>query len=147
MATVKIDATNEANFKQKAWPVMPRGVYTFEVANEPHTEQAKSSTNNIIKVELKCLDEGEFKGLTIWDNIVLTPKAEFKLVHLVLAAGTQTREDMKNNDIDLSLLKGQAIRAEVSIEGPTQDRNDPSKTYPEKNRIQRYVFDEAKGVK
>lgn len=144
MATVKIDASNEANFQQKSWPVMPRGIYTFEIANDLHTEQAKTSTNQLIKVELKCMDDGEFKGSTVWDNIVLTPKAEFKLVHLVLAAGTQTREDIKQNGVDLDRLKGQAVRAEVNIEGPSQDKNDPNKTYPEKNKIQRYVFDEVK---
>ena len=137
MTVVTIDSTNPSNFQMRK-PI-PAGTYVFEIANDLVVSKAKSSENNIIKVELRCNDDGEHKGSVVFDNIALTKKAEFKLCHLVLAAGTQTKEEMSSG-IDLDLLKGRMVEVEVSLEPP---RKDPvtGQIYDESNRVKRYCFD------
>lgn len=137
MSIVKIDASNASNFKQKT--IMPKGRYLFEVAKDLVVSRAKSSDNNIVSVELRCQDEGEYKGSVVFDTIVLTNKAEWKLCHLALAAGSQSEEDIKNNGIDLSLIKGCVLTADISVE-PGSTAPDGT-TYREKNQVERYVFE------
>jgi hypothetical protein len=137
MAVVKIDANNPNNFTGKQ--IVDKGTYVFEIANDLQIVKSKSSDNNIIKVELRVQDEGKFRGAVVYDNIALTPKSEFKLVHLAMAAGTQTKDEIKNDGIDLSLFKGATLQAEVDVEAPMQA---PDGTmYQEKNRVTRYIFD------
>lgn len=140
MSVVKVDTTNEDNFKPKSFKPIPKGEYLFEVANDLVVEKAKSSDNNIIRVELVCQDEGEHKGSKVFDTIVLTNKAEFKLVHLALSCGSQSKDDVKANGVDLGLIKGRVCRAVVDVQGP---RTDPStgQEYSEKNRVVQYLFD------
>ncbi len=139
MTVVNVDASNPSNFQTRK-PI-PGGKYVFEIANDLVVEKAKSSDNNIIKVELRCDDDGEHKGSVVYDNIVLTKKAEFKLCHLVLAAGTQTKEEMASG-VDLALLKGEMVEADIVLEPP---RKDPATgaMYDESNRVKRYIFDAA----
>lgn len=135
MSVIKIDATNEGNFKQRQ--IIPPGEYVFEIANEPSVSNSKAG-NPMISVELRCQDDGAAKGAVVFDNIVLTKKAEWKLCHLILAAGTQTQDDLKNVGADISLLKGACLKVKVGVEAPTT-APDGTK-YPEKNTVERYIF-------
>jgi len=139
MTVVKIDGSNDSNFQQRR--LIDRGTYIFEIANEPVVEKAKTSDNMKVSVELRCQDEGEFKGQAVYDTIILTPKAEWKLCHLVLACGTQTREEMKENGVDLSLLKGSTCEAEITIEAGGMNPQ-TGQRYPDRNRVSRYIFSE-----
>mgnify|MGYP002642209825 CR=1 FL=1 len=139
MSIVKIDASNEGNFESRSFKILPKGKYIFEVANEPIISQAKSSGKNKVDITLKCADDGEYKGSSVFDCISLSKKSEWKLCHLVLACGTQSEDDMKNNGIDLSLLKGATLEAEVDVQPATVGAD--GKTYNEKNRITRYLFE------
>lgn len=141
MAVVKVDGSNPANFESRA-SVIDKGRYVFEIANDLAVIKSKSSDNNIIKVELRCQDEGKFKGAVVFDNIALTKKAEFKLVHLALAAGSQSKDDITSNGVDLALLKGCTVEVEVDVEAPSTGAD--GKTYGEKNRVVKYVFDPNK---
>lgn len=139
MTIVKIDSSNEANFK--GFKLLPPGSYCFEIANEPEVGRS-SKGNPLVNVELRCADEGEFKGHPVFDNIAITQKSEFRICHLALAAGTQTKEEIKNNGIDLSLLPGKIVEAEIGVQAP---RKDPvtGTNYREKNTVERYVFEES----
>lgn len=137
MSVVNVDATNPANFKHKK-PI-PAGKYVFEIANDLVVVKSGSSENNIIKVELRCADEGEHKGSIVFDNMVLTKKAEFKLCHLVLAAGTQTKDEMANG-VELDLLKGSMVEADIIVEPPTKNPT-TGQVYGEKNVVKRYIFE------
>ncbi len=139
MAVVKVDSNNAENFEKKDFTPIPKGEYVFEIENDLVVEKAKSSDNKIVKVTLVCQDEGEYKGKKVFDNIVLTKKAEYKLCHLALAAGTQTKEEMREG-VDLELFKGRLIRAEISVHAP---RTDPvtGQMYNESNKVTRYCFD------
>ena len=138
MAIVNVDATT-TNKLQTRKPI-PDGEYTFEIANDLVVTQAKPpSTNKLIKVELRVQDDGEHMGALVYDNIVLTRKAEFKLCHIVLAAGTQTKEEMESG-VDLDLLKGEIVKAMVSLEPPRRD-SVTGQMYDESNSVKRYIFD------
>lgn len=136
MGTVRIDSTNEGNFRAKT--LIPKGDYLFEIANDLVVEKAKSSQNNVVNVELRCQDDGPAKGSVVFDTIALTKKAEWKLCHLVLAAGTQSKAEMKADGIELSLLKGQIVKAGVDIQ-PARSAPDGGQ-YAAKNRVTQYCF-------
>ncbi len=138
MAVVNVDAANPANFQTRK-PI-PASRYVFEIANDLVVTKAKPpSVNNVVKVELRCRDEGPHLGSVVYDTITLTPKAEFKLCHLVLAAGTQTQDDMTNG-IELDLLKGSIVEADIILQPA---RTDPATgaQYEESNRVKRYIFE------
>jgi hypothetical protein len=132
MSIVKVDASNDANFSQKK--LISKGTYLFEIADVKIKEAASGA--NYLNVELRCQDEGEFKGNAVFDAITLTKKAEWKFCHLALAAGF-TKDDVANG-INTDELKGRYVKAEVSIAPPnTRD----GKTYKEKNTIDAYMFE------
>ena len=137
MSIVKIDASNTSNFKAKT--LIPKGRYVFEVANDLVVAKSKNSSNNKVDVELRCQDEGPAKGSVIFDTLVLSPKTEWKMCHLVLACGTQTEADMKANGVDLALLKGCKLEAEVDVRAP--EKGADGTTYGEKNVVKRYIFE------
>jgi hypothetical protein len=143
MTTVRVDPSNPDNYQPREFKLLPKGIFLFEIANQLKIEGAKSSSNQKIEVRLKCIDDadgGSFKGTTVFDTIALVPKSEYKLVHLALAAGTQTREQIKADGVDLDMITGKVVKADIDVEGPSTSR-DGSKTYKERNRVSRYVFD------
>jgi hypothetical protein len=139
MPIVKIDATNPDNFRQKK--LIEPGQYVFTIANSPVVESAASSGKPIVKVELRCDDDGDFKGCPIYETITITPKAQWKLCHLALAAGAQTREEIENEGVELSLLQNCRVDAVVEIEKGGIDTA-TGKNYRDKNRVEKYLFEE-----
>jgi hypothetical protein len=145
MAVVNVDTGNPENFAGRKYEIMPRGIYLFEVSKVPVLHKAKTSQNMVVDVVLKCIDDaesGKYKGTSVFETIALTQKGEYRLVHLALAAGTQTREDIKNaGGVDLELLIGKVLKAEVSVEGPSTNPA-TGQVYGEKNRVRNYIFEE-----
>jgi len=139
MAVVKIDSTNPDNFRPKK--LIAPGQYTFTVANDPVVEVAQSSGNSIVKVELRCNDDGEFKGSPVYDICAITEKAQFKLCHLALAAGTQSKEEIQNDGVDLGLLKNAVVECAITIEKGTVDPS-TGQQYKDKNKVDKYLFEE-----
>ena len=139
MTVVKVDSSNPENYKPFEFKLLPKGAFNFEVANDLVVQQAKTSSNKIIKVELRCTDEGENRGIAVFHNIVLTPKKEKELVHLALSCGTQKAEDIQQNGVDLSLMKGRICRAEVDVQPATTGEDGTS--YRAKNTLFRFLFD------
>jgi hypothetical protein len=138
MSIVKIDGSNESNFTGRK--VITPGKYVFEIANDLIVEKSKSSDNNKVEVQLRCVDEGEFKGSLVFDSIPLTPKCEWRLCNLAMAAGRQSKEEIKSTGVDLSLLKGSAVEVIVAVKPPEVDPVS-GKKYKEKNEVERYCFD------
>ena len=140
MSVVKIDSSNANNFKNKQ--ILPAGEYVMEVANDLVITKSQSSDNNLVKVELRVADEGEFMGCTVYDNIVLSKKAEWKVCHLALACGTQTKEEIQNDGVDLALIKGSRCEVKIGVEPPSMGTD--GTRYSEKNKVERYIFEEEK---
>lgn len=133
MSIVKIDASNPANFKEKR--LIEPGEYVFEIANIK-ADKAKETGNSVLKVEMRCQDNGEFRGAPVFDSITLTKNAEWKFAHLCLSAGF-TKDEIANG-IDTSDLIGRFIKAKVSIVPAGTYNGNPIK---ERNVIDAYVFD------
>lgn len=138
MAVVRVDASNPDNFRAKK--LITPGKYCFEIEKDVEVSQAKTSNNQVVNIEARCTDDGEFKGCKIYATHALTTKAEWMLCHLVLACGTQTEEEMAANGIDLGLLKGSTFEAEIGISDPKEDPSTGQK-YKPKNTIERYLFE------
>lgn len=140
MGVVRVDSSNPDNFRAKK--LIDPGKYVFEVSNEPVVAQAKSSSNQVVNIEARCTDDGDFKGSKIYDTITLKDNCEWKLCHLVLACGTQTEAEIAANGIDLGLLKGCTFEAEVGISDPREDPATGQK-YKPKNTVEKYLFEPA----
>jgi hypothetical protein len=148
MTTVRVDTSNPDVFKQKDFTPVPKGTYTLECrgadSKAPIVVKAGSSDNMVVNFEYRICDEGEHIGKKIFDCCTITAKAEWRLIHLALACGTQTKEDITQNGVDLDKLEGARFSAEIDIEPGGVNATDPSKRYRDKNRITRYLFEPEK---
>jgi hypothetical protein len=127
---IKIDASNEDNFKAKKL-IVP-GTYVFCIAKV--TPKSSKAGNSMIVLEMKCQDDGEFRGATLFDNVVLTQNSEWKFIHLCLSAGF-SKDEIKNG-IEIEDIKDRYVKVKVGIQ-PKQGQ------YAEKNIVEAFVFDEA----
>jgi len=141
MPIVNVDVADESKFQQKSFKLLPKGNYVFELAKNLVVEQAKTSNNRKVDVEAVCMDEGEFKGTRVWTTIALTPKSDWRLVHLALACGTQTKDEIKAaGGVDLSLLTA-GCRFEASVDVTPEQTAPDGTTYRAKNTITRFLFE------
>lgn len=106
MSIVDID-TNDEKLLEKNFKLLEPGVYDFEISNKLEITKSKAG-NNMIKVELMCTTEGEDTlGVKVFDNIVLTAEAKWKLAQFCKACGVES-EDGK---VDLDLFEGATCSA------------------------------------
>mgnify|MGYP001199993089 CR=1 FL=1 len=133
---IKVDGNNPDNFTARR--LIEPGRYLFEIAEEPKVTMSKNG-NPVVNVQLRVADDGANKGAVVFDNLAVTPKSEFRLCHLVMAAGSQTKDEIAQSGVDLSLLTGRIVEADVIIEPPQKDPA-TGQMYSEKNRINKYIF-------
>jgi hypothetical protein len=127
---IKVDTTDESLFKAKK-KIAP-GEYVFVVAKVESKTSGKG--NAMVCLELRCQDEGEFKGDAVYDNIPVTKKTEWRVVHLLLSAGF-TKDEISQG-VDISDIKDRYVRANITIE--------PAKGgYKERSIVESYIFPEA----
>ncbi len=140
MSILSIDTTNPDLLKKKNFDPIPPGKYVCEVENNLKVEQSKSSANQIVKVELRVTDDGEFKGRKIFDNLVIgaTPetrsKTDWKIAQFAVACGVCTKETI--NEIDLELFKGSTCEVDIGVK--TETYNNETKA---KNFVKQYLFE------
>ena len=145
MASIKIDTSNPELLAQPEYKIPTPGVYTLEVANDLKVENAKKSNNKVVKIELRIVDDGEFKGNRVFDNLVISQdpetrkKTEWKTAQLTVACGVLTPEQLKaGEEIDLSLFKGRACRATIGVKvshNPVTDEDE------KRAFVKQYMFD------
>lgn len=122
------DKDQESSFK-----VLPEGAYDFSVL---HAEDKLSQANNEMwKLTLKIFD-GNGGHIQIFDYLVKTEKAYFKISQFCKATGLHDRLKA-GDDIGASELKGLSGQLKLGIE------NDD--TYGEQNRVKGYVVLENQG--
>jgi len=151
MGLVEIDTSNEDLFKPYEFKVLPKGKHRFEVANDLVVEPAKSSDNNVIKVELRCQDEDENKGSVVFDTFVLieNPQTEKhrksrqinqgRLAQFAVACGVRTKEEIESGKgIPLDEFKGKICDAITRIV-PYKDPN--TGEAKQSAKIARYLFE------
>lgn len=138
---VKIDTTDtEDLLKKRTFEPIPPGKYIFEVENDLKVEASQSSDNQIVKVELRVVDDGEFKGRKVFDNLVIgaTPetkkKCDYKIAQFAIACGVCTKDTL--DEIDLDLFKGCNVNARIGVTVSTY-QGDTKK----KNEVKEYIFE------
>ena len=113
------------------YPVLPGGKHVFVVANDLELTPVMSdpdSTNMVIKLEARCQDEDENKGIAVFDNFVIVTNPvtdkqhktktihDAKLAQFVAACGVLTMEQLKNNEpFDLADFKDKVFNAESKV--------------------------------
>jgi len=153
MSTVEIDVGNEDLFTPYQPPILANGKHLFEVANDLCLEPSKSagSSNLVIKVELRCQDEGEDKGKPVYDHFVIISDAtseksqkakrinEGRLAQFSVACGVQTQEQIKAGEpIPLDQFAGRRCEAITKMESST----DPAtQRVQQSSKISRYLFE------
>ena len=120
MGLLSIDTSNlDELLDQKPLEPVPSGKYCCEVENDLKIEASSSSDNQIIKVELRILDDGEYKGRKVFDNLVLgsTPEVkktcEWKIAQFLAACGVAKETICSFSPDDLSSLKGAVCNVNV----------------------------------
>ena len=140
MTILNVDTSNPELLTKKNFDPVPSGKYVCEVANDLAVEQSKSSANQIVKIELRIIDDGEFKGRKIFDNLVIgaTPesksKTEWKIAQFAIACGVCTKDTI--NEIDLEAFKGCNCEVNISTKANTYNGETTQKNY-----VKEYLFE------
>lgn len=108
--TVVVDLSN---YKDKVGDRVPEGRYRVTV-KDTDTDKA-SSGNTMITLWLEILD-GEEKGLTIVDRLVLTEKSLFRVVGFMKALGLPTPK--KRLSVNTAAWVGKVLEIDVSDGDP-----------------------------
>jgi len=140
MGLLSVDVSNPDLLKKRSFDPVPAGTYVCEVENDLVVAASKSSDNQIVKLELRIIDDGEYKGRKIFDNLIIgsTPevkaKTEWKIAQFAIACGVCTKDTL--NEIDLKMFKGTTCNVKVGVK--TEAYQGETKA---KNVVQEYLFD------
>jgi len=72
-----LSTVDDASFR-----LIPAGTEVVAVINKASVEKSGSSGDNMIKLELSVVEPAEYKGVKIWDQVVLTEKSLWKYKRL-----------------------------------------------------------------
>lgn len=87
---------------------IPEGTYKAQVLEA--TQKTASTGSEMIEVQLSVVDDPQYNGRRIYDNIVLTPKAAWKLVQFCKAF------DLDPRSIDLDSWVGRTAWIDVTLQ-------------------------------
>ena len=126
-----------SELKQAGLYFVEPGVYKMEVANA--TDKTSQNGNAMIKLVCKILMPDGSAGPEVWDHLVFTSKAAWKIDQFLASIGRATipGEDVDVDAIDLIGATGVALIGE-----------EPGQTNPDHkfNTIERWIFgDEREG--
>jgi len=142
MSIVNIDVNDPDLLKVRKFEPVPAGKYVCEVENDLTIEPSKSSSSEVVAIVLRILDDGEYKGRKIFDNLVIgsTPeakkKSDWKIAQFALACGVCTKETL--DKIDLSLFKGTTCEVDVGVKSSTYQGITTMKNF-----VKQYLFEAA----
>lgn len=151
MGILSVDTANPDLFKSPSYKVIPSGRYTFEVANDLTVEDCKNSENRIMKIELRCLDDGDAKGAVVFDNIVFmtdtsSEKAQkamkinqARLCQFAVGCGIATQEEIEaTGNIDTGTAKGRVCECLIGIRN---SKNPNTGEDQQQNVVKQYLFE------
>lgn len=132
---------------QKAFKPAPSGDYVLELvdAEDGTVQSGENKGADKTTLQWEIVDaEGEleeFNGRRIYDNVSYSEKALPRLKTLLKAIGAEVddSEDAEELEFEWDALIGRKVLAKVRSVGKQRDRNDPSKEYPPKNTITRFL--------
>lgn len=115
-------------------PILEPGEYTFRVVNA--TQKQSKAGNPMIEVEARHVQDDGSEGRKIYDNLVFTEKALWKVDQFLAAVGKHPGEG-KEITLDAEDMIGLEFRAKVGVEKDNKDRD--------RNFVESYVFEEEEG--
>lgn len=133
----------------KEWKPAPSGEYILELveATDGVTKSGpnKGDDNTALKFEIvDCEgDLEEYNGRTIYAYATYGEKSLPVVKSMLRAFGAEVSDEEGAEDLewDWDDLLGRKLRAKIRSVGASRDKNDPSKEYPPKNVIQKYLYD------
>jgi hypothetical protein len=126
------------------WTPAPSGEYILELidAEETTTKGGKNPGTPMTKLKFEIVDcEGElekYNGRTVWNNAVESKEALPVLKQMLRAFGAEIPENQPL-EWDWDELIGTQVRAKLRSVPARKDKNDPTREYPPKNEISRWL--------
>jgi acetoin utilization deacetylase AcuC-like enzyme len=130
MATISLPTNLSDVSAENEFKIPAPGEYTFEV-KKAEIKQSKAG-NTMVNVGCQIIDDDEFEGSYVFETLVFTEKALFKVKQFLLSCGL----DADTSEIDTDEWIGCTFNAVVNTE-EYEDRNGETK---EKAVITKYIF-------
>lgn len=113
--------------------IVPKGEYTLKVVDAEEVDS--KAGNEMIKLKLGVMNEDGTISPFIFDNLVFTEKAFWKIDQFLNGAG---QHPGVGEDIDLTAgdCVGMIVRAEVDVDLYKKSKDDPGR---QQNRITAYI--------
>ncbi len=142
MSLLNIDTSQPDLLKVRTFDPVPNAKYICEVENDLVIEDTKAPDNNnqVVSIILRILDDGEYKGRKIFDNLTIgdTPearkKSDWKIAQFAVACGVCTKETL--SEIDLEAFKGSTVEVLVGTKTSTYEGETKKK-----NVVKQYLFE------
>jgi hypothetical protein len=147
---IKVDVTNPDLFKPPEFRVLKPGLHTFVVAKIGKFEPAQKGSNLVCKAEFRCQDDGDEKGLVVFENFVLIQDTsgekaktarrlnQQRMVQLCLACGVTTKDQVAaTSEIPLLSCENQFFKAESNVQTKKYMGEEQTRA-----KIRKYVFAE-----
>ncbi len=140
MVILNVDTSNPDLLDRKYDPI-PKGIYIMEIENELVVEDSKNTPGNqIVKVELRVMDDEEYKGRKVFDTLVISSdpetakKCEWKIAQIAISSGICTKETLKDG-VDIGELKGKVCNVKIGVKPKTDE-------YDAKNVVKEYMYED-----
>jgi len=132
---------------QKEFKPAPSGDYILELvdAEDGIIQSGENKGADKTTLQWEIVDcEGEleqYNGRRIYDNVSYSEKALPRLKTMLKAFGAEVDDSEGAEELEFEWddLLGQKLRAKIRSVGKQRDKNDPSKEYPPKNTIVRFL--------
>lgn len=113
--------------------LMPPDVYEVEINN---VELKKSQNgNDYLAMTYKVINNEEWAGRKLWDNVSLVKEALFRLKQLSLACGVEITDEFSTED-----FLGETLEVSVDIENTNKQDDDGN--FVQRNCVKKYIFSE-----
>ena len=112
---IKIDMSNPDALKRKDHVVVDPEMYQCKDKNNLRQVSCKApSENTMAKVQLKIIDEGEFEGKIIWDQIVFSANTMWNFYQFCKSCGVDPADT--NGSVELAELDGSECTVELDTD-------------------------------
>ena len=133
---------------QKAFKPAPAGEYTLELvdAQDGTVQSGENKGAEKTSLQFEIVEaEGEleqYNGRRIYENATYGEKALPRIKSMLKAFGADVPDDDSAEPLEWEWedLLGKRLRARIRSVPAQKDKNDPTKEYPAKNAVVRYLF-------
>jgi hypothetical protein len=102
--------------EQEGYKLLPDGTYMFEISEKEDSESKNGDP--MIKIVLRCIEEGDYEGSLVWDNILIpdvdSPSSKIigRTKRFLHAIGEPFQGDF---DVDTDNWINKIVEAKISI--------------------------------